>query len=156
MFFVRRGEGGFLVKTKQGLVRVIGTNFNIYARPDGFEVTCYMGEVEVRKDGAILPLKIQEKAIWDGTAFVKTTTFYERPSWTAGEAVFKEAPLERVMEEVERQYGIRFKADLRQDYLYTGGIPHGDLQTAMDNIADALDLRYKQKGRDMHLTDKKE
>lgn len=156
MFYVRRGNGGFLVKTKQGLVRVLGTNFNVYARPDGFEVTCYLGKVEVRKDGEIMPLDIGEKAIWDGTQLQKSTTYYERPRWIGGEAVFQDAPLRKVLDEVERQYGIRFKTELAKEYTYTGGIPHGELQVAMDNIADALDLNYEQEDRIMYLTDKKE
>lgn len=156
MFYIRRGNGGFLVKTKQGLIRVLGTDFNVYARDDGFEVTCYLGKIEVRKDGEILPLEIGEKAVWDGTQFQKTTTHYERPTWIGGEAVFKDAPLQKVLDEVERQYGIRFRTELSRDYTYTGGIPHQELQTAMDNIADALDLKYEQDERIMYLTDKKD
>ena len=152
MFYVKRG-GGFLVKTRQGLVRVLGTNFNIYARPDGFRVSCYLGKVEVRKGEEIVAVNVGESVNWDGSKLQKSPEYNEEPFWTIGESVYKGAPLIQVIDELNRQFGVQFKLDLEEDYFYTGSIPHNSLQVAMDNIAEAFELNYKQEGAVISLSD---
>jgi len=154
MFYVKRG-GGFLVKTKQGLVRVLGTNFNIYARSDGFRVSCYLGKVEARKEEEIVEVNIGESVSWDGSKFQKSPEYNDAPFWTLGEATFMEAPLIQVIDEIKRQFGVQFKLELEEEYFYTGSIPHNSLQVAMDNIAETFDLTYKQKGAVISLSDQK-
>lgn len=150
LFFIRRGAG-FLCKTKYGLVRVLGTNFNVYAREDGFEVSCYIGKVEVRREDQILALNQGEKAIWRDDHFEKSTEYEERPRWTTGESVFLKAPYTSVLAELERQYNLEVVTDITGNPPFTGSFPHHNLQEAMDNIVDPYGYRYEQKGREMRV-----
>lgn len=149
-FSVRRGDG-FLCETKYGLVRVLGTSFNVYARPDRFEVSCYLGKVEVRHQGEIMELNLNEKAIWQEDHFEKVPEYSERPRWVTGESVFKEAPYSSVLDELERQYNLEVKTEITGDPPFTGSFPHGNLQEAMDNIVDPFGYRYEQKGQEIRI-----
>jgi ferric-dicitrate binding protein FerR (iron transport regulator) len=149
-FIVRRG-GGFLCQTKYGLVRVIGTNFNVYARPDGFAVSCYLGKVEVRYKGEIMALEMNERAVWRKDHFEKMPDYGDRPRWLYGESVYEEALYSSVLAELERQFGIQVKTEITGDPRFTGSFPHVSLQEAMDNIVEPYGYRYEQKGQEMRI-----
>ena len=151
-FVVKRG-GGFLVKTDEGLVRVLGTNFNVYAREDGFAVDCYIGKVEARNEGQIIELTSGKAVEWDGSQFVDKRNVFEQPKWidVAPESIYYNVPLSKVVREVERQFGLEIELDIKEDYLYRGGFPHDDLQQAMDNITEQRGLRYEQDGTKMRI-----
>lgn len=149
-FIVKRG-GGFLCKTKYGLVRVIGTNFNVYARSDGFEVSCYLGKVEVRHQGEIMALEMNEQAVWQEDHFEKLPDYKDRPSWLYGETVYIDGLYSSVLAELERQFNIQVKTEITGDPRFTGSFPHESLQEAMDNIVEPFGYRYEQKGREMRI-----
>mgnify|MGYP000014686830 CR=1 FL=1 len=149
-FLVKRG-GGFLCKTPYGLVRVIGTSFNVYARPDGFSVSCYLGKVEVRHQGDIMELQLNEKAIWQEDHFEKVPEYAERPAWIKGETIFKAAAYTSVLSALERQFNLEVNAEITGNPPFTGSFPHDDLQQAMDNIVDPFGYRYAQNGRQMRI-----
>ena len=48
-FEVKKGSR-FQVHTSYGTVEVLGTSFNVYARPDAFAVDCFTGKVRVATD----------------------------------------------------------------------------------------------------------
>ncbi len=151
-FVVKRG-GGFLVKTNEGLVRVLGTNFNVYARKDGFEVTCYIGKVEARNEGQIVELTSGQAVEWEENQFIEKRNVFEQPKWMDGapESIYDNVPLSKVVGELERQFGLQVDLDIKEDYLYRGGFPHDDLQQAMDNITEVWGLRYEQDGTRMRI-----
>ena len=51
-FEVKKGQK-FSVNTDHGVIEVLGTSFNVYARNDGFEVRCYTGKVAVSDKSGI-------------------------------------------------------------------------------------------------------
>ncbi|MEO0340388.1 MAG: FecR domain-containing protein, partial [Bacteroidota bacterium] len=140
--------GGFLVKTDEGLVRVLGTNFNVYARKDGFAVDCYIGKVEARKDGKVVEVPNGTAVEWKDDQFLNKSNFYLQPKWldTSPESIYENVPLSKVVREIERQFGLQIEIDIEEDYLYRGGFPHDDLQQAMDNITEVWGLKYEQDG----------
>jgi len=149
-FTVRRG-GGFLCETDYGLVRVLGTQFNVYTRPDGFEVSCYLGKVEVRNQGEIIELNMNEKAIWQEDHFEKIPEYSEKPRWVIGESVFQEARYSSVLDELERQYNLEVKTEITGNPPFTGSFPHDNLQEAMDKVVDPYGYRYEQKEQEIRI-----
>ena len=155
-FRVRKSDKeleGFLIETQQGLVRVINARFNLYAREDGFRAECYKGNLEVRKDGKIMSIGIGEKVKWskEKQDFIKEKHYDGNPDWFRRESSYVDTPLELVVREIERQFGIKITLDVDPMPYYTGSFPHDNLQATMDNIADPFDLRYEQEGEKMRV-----
>jgi len=133
----------FDVHTANGIVSVVGTQFDVKSRNHYFEVSCYEGIVKVitRNKTEILPKGksiriIKEKLIV--THIEKT-----KPEWLEDQSSFKSVPLAEVIKELERQYKIKVitkKVDVNQ--LYTGGFGHDNLEQAVEAIAEPFDLEY--------------
>lgn len=145
LFVVKRGQP-FLVKTDYGYVRSSGTQFGVYARPDDFEAVCYLGNAEIIKKEETLALSRNEQAIWNNGQFNKQVSYRDRPDWIDGESVFNEAPFLKVVRELERQYGLKVTLDITGNPPFTGGIPHKEIQTAVDNLVKPYGYRYEQEG----------
>ncbi|MEM6378658.1 MAG: DUF4974 domain-containing protein, partial [Bacteroidota bacterium] len=88
-----------------------------------------------------------EQVVWKDGQFVKSPQYNDRPDWTYLETVFKEEPLSKAIDELERQYGIKVVLDITENPLFTGGLPHNDIQTAVDNLVNPYGYRYEQNGR---------
>lgn len=146
LFVVKRGQT-FLIKTDYGYVRSTGTQFGVYARPDGFEVACYLGKAEVIKNKETLVLSMNEQAVWKDGQFNKQSNYRERPDWTSGESIFVEEPFLKVIGELERQYGLKVVLDITGNPPFTGGIPHREIQIAVDNLVKPYGYNYEQNGR---------
>jgi len=141
-FKVQKGSK-FDVHTANGIVSVVGTQFDVKSRNHYFEVSCYEGIVKVttRNKTEILPKgksirMIKEKVI---LAHVEQT----KPPWLDNQSSFKSVPLAEVIKELERQYGIKVitkRVDVNQ--LYTGGFGHDNLEQAVEAIAEPFDLEY--------------
>ena len=152
-FTVKRGQG-FIVKTKQGNIGVLGTTFNVYSRPDGFEVTCFIGKVRVQRGKETIDLVRNEKVVWKNGKLEKVIDYASNPDWVEGESIFDDAPFDQVTGELERQFGIKIDLKLKskpENYPYRGSFPNDDLQQAMDNIVGPYNLRYEQTGRIMKI-----
>ena len=96
---------------------------------------------------------MNEEAIWneETNSLEKRDNPYEAPLWIRNETAYQNAPYSRVIKELERQYGIKVKLDIKSEPRYTGGIPHDDLQSAMDNIVEPFGYRYLQDGGNMRI-----
>ncbi|MEM1357212.1 MAG: FecR domain-containing protein, partial [Bacteroidota bacterium] len=107
-FSVAKGSP-FLVTTAMGTVEVLGTEFNVFARPEGFRVACYEGIVAVsledgRKDTLVAgqQLHLSQGQLLLDTIPPQTTT----PGWLEGGIRYRDAAPEEVFQEMERQFGL--------------------------------------------------
>lgn len=150
MFYVRRGST-FLCKTEYGIIRTTGNQFNVYARPDKFEVTCYQGTIEIIKDEEIISLQINEKATWNVDHFEKGIDYSEQPGWMNNETVYVNQPFTSVIGELERQYNLKVELDITGDPTYTGSLTHENLQEAMDVLVKPYSYSYEQNGQLMRI-----
>jgi transmembrane sensor len=113
-FEVQKGKS-FSVASERGQTTVLGTSFNVYARGKTYEVTCVTGKVEVasRISNDAKTLAPKEKAILkeSGSITIKTGIDpRESTAWTFNEH-FISGSLEKVVEEMERQYGVNIKME---------------------------------------------
>ncbi|MFT3795866.1 FecR family protein [Flavobacterium sp.] len=143
-FKVSKGKR-FTVETAQGSVSVLGTQFNVIAQKDYFEVNCYEGKVSVHHQK-------QHQILTPG----QSVRFYENqteqwqqeavgPGWIRGESTFKNAPLESVLRQLENQYHreVDYPESLK-GVRFTGSFTHCDLQTALRSICIPLQMQCDQ------------
>ncbi|MDR3140441.1 MAG: FecR domain-containing protein [Tannerellaceae bacterium] len=112
----------FGVQSGSKRVHVLGTTFNVYARPEKYCVTCLDGQVEVSIGKEIATLTPGMQAVWRGEVLEvgKEAVFTRTAGWMQGKFEFAETPLSEVIAEIERQYDIHVMPGYKQDYLYTG------------------------------------
>ena len=138
----------FDVETADGTVSVLGTQFNVQARPDYFEVKCFEGLVAVDNPHVkmMLPAGHMFRVI-DGHISEDSTLREASPAWLANESSFISTPYKYVIKELERQYQIKVitqNIDLEQRF--TGRFTHKNLDLALKSISLPLNLHYKKVG----------
>lgn len=112
----------FTVQSGQNAVRVLGTNFNVFARNDKYSVTCLTGKVEVSANRETALLTPNMRAVYNNKKLTvdETANAAQSIGWTQNKFSFIGVPLTDVVQEVERQYDIRVTTTSKLDYLYTG------------------------------------
>lgn len=130
----------FFVKTKEVVVRVLGTKFNLSAYEADGEVTTVLveGAISMRENrgvnlfGKEVILKPNQRALFNKSEM--TTSVFEEAhaelytAWTEGWFPFYKEPLNNVFKKVERYYNVQF--------IYDDVFPSEDL------ISGKLDLKY--------------
>ncbi|HEX9827816.1 MAG TPA: FecR family protein [Flavobacteriaceae bacterium] len=149
-FKVSKGQT-FSVNTDAGIVRVLGTQFNVKERNNYFEVHCYEGLVSVTYKNETIKLpKGHIFRVINGTIenFEDLNTL--NPSWIQQESSFNKVPLEQIIAELERQYDINIQAKgINTDQLFTGSFTHKDKNTALQSVTVPLKLSYKINGKNV-------
>lgn len=152
-FKVTKGQK-FDVVTDEGIVSVLGTQFNIKQRGSYFEVTCYEGLVAVKHNKKTVKLKAGYTfQIIDGKLFANEKEKAARPSWLLGESSFKGVPLKYVISELENQYNLKITAgNIDTSRLFTGSFTHKNLDLALQSVTIPLNLSYSKTGNTILLT----
>ncbi len=145
-FKVKKGKT-FIVKTKNGSVEVLGTEFNVKSFSDYFEVTCYSGKVKIvqnEKEKILLPNQSYQKI--NGNFIENSIVKTKKPDWILGESTFNSVPIRYVLHELENQFEIKFvKNNIDQNILFTGSFPNNNKKIALKTVFDALEIKYKFK-----------
>lgn len=146
-FKVEKGST-FNVKTKQGNVTVLGTQFNVKTDENFFEVVCFEGKVKaaslshksiLTKGNAFRSIKDSLPEKWNIKAI--------EPSWKNGESSFKSTPLKYVIKALTNQYKIKInssKIDVNKKF--TGSFTHKNLQVALQTIFVPMKIGVTFKG----------
>lgn len=144
-FKVAKGKK-FEVNTHLGTVTVLGTQFNVKARNNRFDVTCYEGRVKVNyQNQEIIITKGKRVSFENGLLIPIPDTMVLQPEWTSGELAFVNENLTAIIAELERQF------DCSIDYqgaatsqLFTGRLPAKNLDDALQILAATYHLKSKQ------------
>lgn len=143
-FRVAKGKR-FEVATSLGKVTVLGTQFNVKARENRFDVTCFEGRVKVNyKDQQILLTHGQSVTFENGIANNSITT-ESSPDWLQQEIAFHAEKLQRVIAEIERHYNVTITLkNVHTTALFTGKIPTKTLDVAIQIIAKTYNLKMSK------------
>lgn len=144
-FKVAKGKK-FTVATDLGSVTVLGTQFNVKARDNRFEVTCYEGKVSVTSAATQQIIRPGQRIIFNGAAKSVAATKAVAPEWTRHELLFENAAFTAVLAELERQYDVTISSDLQTGQLFSGSVPGNDLDAALKIIAVTYHLEAKKSG----------
>ena len=148
-FNVSKGEK-FKVNTDLGKIIVKGTKFNVKNRLKYFEVDCIEGKVMVVSKGkeilltkglsTKIDLKISENLV---AAYPKNSA--SSIAWLRGDFMFDSEPLEKVIEEMERQFDIKFEIKTNINKKYTGKFNTKNLNESLELVFKPLGLMVQQK-----------
>lgn len=147
-FEVEKGSK-FIVKTKNGDIRVLGTKFNVFSRDDEFSVACINGRVEVTSGNIIILEKGESVGLsGNGTLVTLPVSIIENAvSWKDGVFYFTSVPLNKVLEEIMRQYDVEIEYIQNSDYIYTGNFSK---ENTIDEVLEIVSLPFglhPEKGR---------
>ncbi|MES2239245.1 MAG: FecR domain-containing protein [Bacteroidota bacterium] len=147
-FQVQKGKT-FSVKTTDGVVKVLGTHFDIKQRNNYYEVSCFEGLVSVTYKNQTVKLppgktfRVINKQIENVEDFDT-----QNPSWMQKESTFTRVPLNQVIAELERQYDIKIKTEnIDTSKLFTGSFTHTNQKIALEAVTIPLQLSYSIKGK---------
>jgi ferric-dicitrate binding protein FerR (iron transport regulator) len=142
-FKVAKGKT-FDVITDNGIVTVVGTEFNVKSRDNYFEVICYEGIVRVVSDTITRELKAGDTYRILNKSFSEDKSTDLAPQWLDQRSRFKAVPLAEVISELERQYNVKvnFK-DADSERLFTGGFSHDNLENALSAITQPMNLKFE-------------
>lgn len=140
-FQVEKGSP-FVVKTKNGSIEVLGTQFNVRAWGANLYVECYEGSVKVNAGKNELILKPGEAInVVDGTMNKKIFINHTEPLWGVGTSRFIDEKMNEVFEEMERQFNVSIKRpNLNQSF--SGAFDHVDLNKALESVCKPMGLNY--------------
>jgi len=151
-FEVEKGQK-FTVQTDHGEIAVLGTSFNIYSRPDGFNVHCTSGRVQVTagKDKVILTPGTLT-SLNNGTLTRTEITQNKEVDWLNKIYRFDTLPLKVVFDAIERQFDVDIISDQNvTDRLYTGSFEATDLNKALNTICFPMELTSTIQGRTIRI-----
>ncbi|GEL11269.1 FecR family protein [Flavobacterium glycines] len=151
-FQVQKGKT-FSVKTADGVVKVLGTHFDVKQRDNYYEVSCFEGLVSVTYNNTTVKLPPGKSFRVINKQIEKTDDFdAQTPSWLQKESSFTRVPLNQVIAELERQYDIQIETQgIDTSKLFTGGFTHTNQKTALESITIPLQLSYTIKGKTVTL-----
>lgn len=144
-FKVAKGKK-FEVNTHLGKVTVLGTQFDVKARANRFDVTCYEGRVRVdyQKQQVIIT-KGMSVAFEDGQLIAIPNTKATQPEWTQAELAFNKEKLSQVLQELERQFDCQIECNTTANsQLFTGTLPKNDIHSALQILSANYHLKIKQ------------
>lgn len=152
-FEVARNESNsFIVHTgNQGIVKVLGTSFNIKDDTSSVTVHVTSGKVAFYQDNKSadqIILTKNDKAVLDNNIISKT--FIDDPnflSWKTGIMEFRNSPLLTVIDQLADFYKqpIQIKNQKIEAYKYTSTIDNQPLDDVLDEIKLVLNLEYIRK-----------
>lgn len=140
-FEVEKKGTKFLVKSKNGVVKVLGTKFNVLSRGEIYRVSCISGKVQVISGGeAILEKGRIAFRGKDGTLVVEEMGEVKKNiSWREGIFYFRSALLEDVINEISRQYDISIEYSEINGHLYTGNFSR---ESKIDSVLEIIALPF--------------
>jgi transmembrane sensor len=135
----------FEVNTKLGTVTVLGTQFNVKARENRFDVTCYEGRVKVVHDNHEVIITKGTSVTFDANTFEKQTIENVKPEWTTNQIVFKKEKLQHILDELQRQYNCEIVLNAKENsQLFSGTMPADDLKTALKIVSSTYHLKISK------------
>ncbi len=149
-FDVEKGET-FEVRTSKGKVTVLGTEFNVYARPSGFKVTCQEGRVQVTTpNGASEVITAGEGVELEGDILKRFDLAQtEAAPWVDGIFDYNQQPISEIISEIERQYDVKinYPAALRAQLITSRFTKTDNLEEALEDIIYAHRLEFERNNK---------
>lgn len=145
-FKVAKGKT-FEVNTNLGKVTVLGTQFNVNAKDNTFEVTCYEGKVKVNYKNQELILTKGMLVIFENDSKTEGKTTLSMPKWASDEIEisFTNQNLKTIITDIENKYNVTIKTNtIATEQLFTGKLPSNNLDVALQIIASTYHLQINK------------
>lgn len=124
-FFMVQPGKQFTVLSDYAQTAVLGTSFSVYARNQNYRVICHTGKVEVvhravQQNTRLVPGQAVELKPDGQLSRQDKPDLLDPIPWKTGLFEFTGRPLNEVLEEISRQYGVSVHSHLKKMYYYTG------------------------------------
>ncbi len=99
----------FTVRTRQGEAHVLGTRFEVRSEEEEFRVLVVDGRVRVaaaQASALLSPGDLSRSRAGQGLSTSRVADVYGELDWMGNALVFQGTPLETVLDEIERRYGV--------------------------------------------------
>lgn len=139
----------FDVKTSNGIVSVLGTEFNVLDRDSIFKVSCYEGLVKVNYKNKITKLPAGKELIIVRGTEQHAQTVLAQPKWLKNMSTFEDVLFTDVVFELEQQYNVKIHINLTGDdqMKFTGAFTNNNLDSALKSITHPFNLSYEIKNK---------
>lgn len=138
----------FEVIAANGLIKDIGTRFNVYSQTGQISVTVLAGEVSVIANQNSIPRNLTpgQQISYDATgqtSAIANADIAAITAWQKAQLVFKSQPLSVVLEQLGRYHEVTLQVtEPRLQALKVSGVfPSNNLSLALDTIAGALPVK---------------
>jgi transmembrane sensor len=145
----------FEVAASGGIIRDIGTQFNVYQQADKVSVTVLEGEVSVSKTqgstSQMLTAGMQYTYNQNGQSQLANNGDYiDVGNWREGRIVFKGQRLDVVLEQLSRYHAVKLSTSNSKlaALKVSGSFPTNDLNLALNTIAASLPVKLNRLGAD--------
>lgn len=140
-FKVAKGNR-FEVETNLGKVAVLGTQFNVKARNNRFDITCFEGRVKVNYVNKEIILTHGQSVTFENGKQINTAIYSSKPEWLENKITFNNEKLRNILDEIQRQYNVTIDVKTKYPYdLFTGKIPIDNLDVALEIIGTTYHLK---------------
>jgi len=154
-FKVAKGKR-FEIQTTLGKVSVLGTQFNVKARKNRFDVSCYEGRVKVNYANAQIILTHGQSVTFENGKQFNSSIHSLKPEWTDNKMAFNKESINGLLDEVERQYNISIQLKNNSEKaLFTGKLPTTNLDVALQIISTTYHLEAKKITKNKIVFDEK-
>lgn len=147
----------FIIHLHKGTIKVLGTSFNIRAyENEPVQTSVTTGKVAFipkydegsnqQPDTILITPDVKVTfSQQTGNIVKETTTSADDKAWTEGRLVFRNATLESIAMELERNFGkkVKFNAEAPKQYRLTGSFQHNSLQEIMFYLARSRSFHYE-------------
>jgi len=152
----------FIVRTARGSTQDLGTEFAVraYRQEPAVEVVVAEGRVALRglrgADPVLVTLRARERAVLDssgGALVTRDVPLANYLAWTRGALLFDDAPLARVIAQLERWYDLEIETNdpTLADERITISFMTKSADEAVQTLAQVLDVRATRSGRLVHF-----
>ncbi len=153
-FNVKNGKN-FNVITENGIVSVVGTQFNINSQYNFFNVKCYEGKVRIVQNNDTLYLTKGMAYQYYNKKMDQWSFENETPNWLRDESTFNKVPLYIVIISLENQFDIKIIAEtIEENHLYSGSFNNDNLEIALKSVFLPMEIDYEIKNKTIFLSKK--
>ncbi len=147
-FEVKKGET-FSVVSETGIVEVLGTSFNVFAREDQYVVDCMTGRVKVSNpefdNFQILTPGLSSIIKNNQVLFMTRNKNESIGEWRIEEYAYEDVALTKVMQDLEKQYNIKFEYDIPvEQRRYTGFFNNKNLEESLEKVFPPMGLSFQE------------
>jgi transmembrane sensor len=150
-FKVAKGKA-FTVATGLGKVTVLGTQFNVRARGNRFDVVCYEGKVRVEYKKQVVVIAPHQRVTFEngsGGAIIREDAAI--PQWLQGELAFTQIQFQDAVAEISRHYGVTITSTVSSAQRFSGVLPGKELDAALEILATTYHLKVVYSGETITL-----
>ncbi|RHR80815.1 FecR family protein [Odoribacter sp. AF15-53] len=154
-------EHPFVVEVENARIEVLGTTFNVcgYAAEERVVTTLVEGMVRLSSESQSVILVPNEQGVLDkdGHLTKVEVDVFPHVAWQKGQLVFRQQPLERVMQVVSRWYDVEvvFRSEKAKKISFTGNMRrYDDFEQIVRMLEKTGGLIFNIEGRTIYITEK--